>query len=295
MSAMIMLGACSPPYLLAYAALIGHYAKRYGQACWALLYQMETRFRREVMERMRRRESSLLDAAISDGGRTQFEPHRPWNLIFKLAVSEAQYWHLNVEEPSLLIITNARKAGVFMGGDAPVCDSNYLHLATSGTPGFALVADKGSSSSSRGDGGRPQQQPPAKRQHVAAAPPKRNDASRGQSSGSQIVANGKYIANRGGNPLCILFQSGSCDKAMGINCPKDSSRRHLCNVCLSSSHGSEHPSRCTAATPTNGSSTKSKNINRGAQVRFISPCARTCVVSHFTAWSWCGRFSAHGC
>ena len=88
MTAMIMLGAAIPPHLLAYAALIGHYAKRYGQRCWALLYQTETRFRREVMERMRRRESARLDEAITAGGRTPFDPLRPWGYIFELAPAE---------------------------------------------------------------------------------------------------------------------------------------------------------------------------------------------------------------
>jgi hypothetical protein len=267
MSAMIMLGACAPPYLLAYAALIGHYAKRYGQACWALLYQAETRFRREVMERMRRRESALLDDAISEGGRTQFEPQRPCNLIFKLAVTESQYWHLNVEEPSLLIVAGARKAGAFMGADSPICDSG-VHLATSGTPGFALVADRGNSSSSRGDGGRPQQQPPAKRQHVAPAPPQRSDkevrhAPYSSTSTMSIVANGRYTANRGGNALCIPFQSGSCDSSKSIQCPRDAQKRHLCNNCLSSTHGSEHPARCTASAPSNDRMYKPNKRNHG--------------------------------
>ena len=66
-SSMIMLKACNPACLIAYADFIGRYARRYGQKCWALIYQMETRFRRESMERIRRRASNDLDKAIARG------------------------------------------------------------------------------------------------------------------------------------------------------------------------------------------------------------------------------------
>ena len=64
--------ACLLPHLLAYVELIEQFAKRYGQSCWAVIYQVETRLRRECMERMRRRESKVLDAAITAGEHSPF-------------------------------------------------------------------------------------------------------------------------------------------------------------------------------------------------------------------------------
>ena len=46
-------------------------------------------------------------------------------------------------------------------------------------------------------------------------------------------ATGLFKANRRGNPLCINFQTGACEKAgNGAVCPKDENRRHQCQRCL---------------------------------------------------------------
>ena len=52
-AAMIMLDACDPPHLVAYARHIQNFSRTYGPACWALIYQAEWKFRREQMQRMR--------------------------------------------------------------------------------------------------------------------------------------------------------------------------------------------------------------------------------------------------
>jgi hypothetical protein len=269
MSAMIMLGACSPPHLIAYADLIAHYAKRYGQSCWGLIYQMETRFRREQLERMKRRESRNLDAAVAAGGSTGFDPARPFDYLFSIARSEREFWHLHVEEPCLLIVTRARSTGLFLDGDAPVCDSSGAHLATFGSPGFAFVADaSGGNSSSRGAGAassnKPQQQhaqqPPARQSKASSSGTPRGGAGAGVGSKVHNVTNGRFTTNRYGNPICVNFQSDSCKSKGGINCPVDGSRRHVCNRCLSSGHGAESGNCQLVPTPlkSTGSSHKRK-------------------------------------
>ena len=65
---LVILDACDPAPLLAYAAPIEKYATLYGPACWAVLYQSEWRFRRERLARLRRVLSSELDEAIQAGG-----------------------------------------------------------------------------------------------------------------------------------------------------------------------------------------------------------------------------------
>jgi hypothetical protein len=236
MTAMVMLGASSPPPLLAYAEMIGKYAKRYGQACWAVIYQVETRFRREQMERLRRRESKLLDAAILAGGLTAFDPTNPWDHLFTLAPLEHNYWHENLIEPCMLILTKVRSSGVFVDGDSPVCDSSMSHLATFGTPGFAYVADSSSSSSTRQSAG-PQPAKQKRESHGSPAPP-------AKAPKQHNVSNGLFTTNRWGNELCNGYQNGSCKSTSGQVCPRDGSRRHCCAKCLSSSHGAEHPTTC---------------------------------------------------
>ena len=54
-TAMVMLGFASPAALDSYHDHIRQYATRYTTECWALLYQTDTRARRELSERIRRR------------------------------------------------------------------------------------------------------------------------------------------------------------------------------------------------------------------------------------------------
>jgi hypothetical protein len=249
MAAMIMLNACSPPHLLAYASHIAQYARRYGQQCWALIYQVETRFRREFMERARRRASNELDDSIVNGTAHAFNPSRPWDFVFKKSAGEsldssaARYWHLNLEEPCLLIVAGARRVDGFLDGDASVCASGSSHMATQGTPIFSLLDRETGASGSR---------QPAERKTSAHAPPaKRKDAPSRSSGGVKpgaIMVDGKYTTNRQGNPLCMLFNSGACSGPRGANvtCPKDPTRRHNCHKCLSADHGAN---TCTGAAP----------------------------------------------
>jgi hypothetical protein len=253
-TAMIMLGACSPPYLLAYGALIAHYARRYGQKCWALIYQMETRFRREMMERARRRASTELDRAIVAGHLTEFDPLRPWDYVFMKAVEEHKYWHTNVEEPALLIITGSRSPSGFLDGDATIADNSMAHIATYGSPGFAFVADSGARSSGRASFVGP----PAsdRRPPVNDQPPKRHAPAQNNSDprpmgakGAGIGPDGRYLTNRKGHHLCVAFNRGECkgNKVGNPVCPVDATKRHNCSICMGFDHGAQ---QCKASVHT---------------------------------------------
>jgi hypothetical protein len=222
--------------LLAYGALISHYAKRYGDRCWALVYQTETRFRRETMERARRRASDALDRAIAAGGITEFDPEKPWDFVFRMAVDDvisAKYWHVNLEEPALLILTGSRSSATFLDGDATVCDSSSSHLATSGSPGFTLAGGSGSRGSGPAKDNRPPQkgQPPAKKPRIE--PPAASKSGRSANIGSD----GRFVTNRQGNQLCYGFNAGTCiGKKGNPTCPNSTTYRHNCSICLDCSH-----------------------------------------------------------
>ena len=66
-SGMIMAGACVPPWLIAYSEMIGEYVAMYGSEAWALLFQCDTRFRREHLPRMLRTASRQLNNRIARG------------------------------------------------------------------------------------------------------------------------------------------------------------------------------------------------------------------------------------
>jgi hypothetical protein len=241
MAGMIMLDACAPPFLLAYGALIAHYAKRYGPQCWALIYQVETRFRREQMERARRRASNELDAAILNNASHEFNPARPWEFVFKRAAGDtidqmaSRYWHLYLEEPCLLIVAGARRADGFIDGDAAVCSSGSGHMATQGSPGFSLH-DTGASSSKDHrkpvERRPPAQAQPAKRRAVESTPRGKQEVVGG------VVVDGHYVNNRRGHSLCHAFNKGTCEPSTNnAQCPKNPEWRHLCSKCLASNHG----------------------------------------------------------
>jgi hypothetical protein len=262
MAGMIMLNACAPPFLLAYGALIAGYAKRYGSQCWALIYQVETRFRREYMERARRRASNELDAAIvnNTGIVGLFDPARPWEYVFRKSTgdsmepSAARYWHTNLEEPCLLIVAGARRVDGFIDGDASVCASGSGHMATQGSPAFALH-DVGVSNA-RQSVAASDRRPPA------AAPPAKRRALEDTPAGVKAnIVDGRFVTNRSGNTLCFSFNAGSCESSSkgNIVCPKDPSRRHSCSKCLSSAHGAHECSETQPPRANNGKQNRQKN------------------------------------
>ena len=78
-TAMLMLDQCKPPVVDAYYEFIERLSNRYGHNCWALIYQVECRMRREHLEILRRAESASLNEAISQGRSRSFDPARPWS------------------------------------------------------------------------------------------------------------------------------------------------------------------------------------------------------------------------
>ena len=130
-TAMVMIKACAPPWLLAYCKCIGLCATRFGQRCWAIIYQVDVRFRREHIERMRRREEEKQESAIADGWGTEFDPLKPWGFPHKTALEERDYWHCNLETPCLMIVTGAKPQTSFFGGDAAIASQDQ-HLASHG-------------------------------------------------------------------------------------------------------------------------------------------------------------------
>jgi hypothetical protein len=208
---------------------------------------METRFRRGTMERIRRKASDALDRAIAAGGLTDFDPAKPWNYVFSVAVEDAlaaKYWHINIEEPALLILAGCRSTAAFLDGDAAVADSSLSHLATSGTPGLALVADSGARGSGRSSDSRPPPSNQAPKRAKTGSGPSVPYVSPGggarQKLGAKIGPDGRYTTNRSGNYLCVSFNAGSCESKKGNPiCPKDVRNRHNCSVCLSGDHSAQ--------------------------------------------------------
>ena len=223
---MIMLKAAAPAALDAYRNHISSAYQRYGEGCWALIYQCDTRARREMAERIRRKGAAMHTKAVAAGAAAvaacEFDPMLPWDYVFRSLPSEFEFWQRELTEPAILIATGGNNPRSFLSGEAPIAAGSAGHIAEQEDQ---YHGGRGGRSDSGGyGGGRVRQSPKAK--------------NRGNKERHHTVADGKYSANRSGVGLCDGFQAGTCSST---SC----AYKHQCNKCLASDHGSAWGTGCT--------------------------------------------------
>ena len=89
LTAMVMLDFASPAALEGYKTHIKRYAQAHTDVAWALLYQADTRARRELAGKLRR----LARDAHESGSNDAFDPNMPWEFVFRRIPLEFQFWH----------------------------------------------------------------------------------------------------------------------------------------------------------------------------------------------------------
>eukprot|EP00972_Heterocapsa_arctica_P063717 9402388-Heterocapsa_arctica.AAC.1 len=60
------------------------------------------------MERVRRRGEEELAVCFAAQGVHAMEASRPWDWVFGEVLRDNQFWHLEVEEPSILLLNRTR-------------------------------------------------------------------------------------------------------------------------------------------------------------------------------------------
>jgi hypothetical protein len=193
--------------------------------------------RREHMERIRRQVMWDHETAVQRGLRSDFHPGYPWGTLYRAAVADTIYWADYLKEPCLMISARARSVESYAQGDCPIAADASKHVATYGALGELDFESRG--------GKRPLAHPAApapKNPRLATPPPPPRASAPSQPAGD---ASSRHTTNRYGNPICMSYPSGNCS-GKGINCPADSSRRHLCTICLGP-HPSGGASPCTKA------------------------------------------------
>ena len=92
-TSLIFLDAAELGPLDAYLERIKGFAKQYGESLWHLVYQADSRMRREQMERLRRRgaEAKALDPNHA------FDPASPWNWVWAAAEDDDKFWKRELE------------------------------------------------------------------------------------------------------------------------------------------------------------------------------------------------------
>jgi hypothetical protein len=104
--------------LLSYEKQIFRYHSRYGAASWLILYQADVRTRAEFLPRLRLRLDAAHTIAVNAGNITPYDVHRPWNYTVRAAIEETKWWHVEVEEPSLLLTSRSQSMAHLATGDA---------------------------------------------------------------------------------------------------------------------------------------------------------------------------------
>ncbi len=231
--ALVMLGITSPSAADTYRDHVRQYAMRYTSVCWPLIYQADTRARRELLVRLQRRLAAER-ARSPEPSAHPYDPQMPWDHVLRSVGDEFAFWKKELEDPAMMILMRAKSSSEEVSGEAPVARTAADHISTP--------------------------QSSASAPHVAGPPTakKRRRPSPGQFNQSERVYNrgpdGNWTTNRRGAPLCSKFQLGECTV---LPCPVNARNAHQCARCLGS-----HPAKdCQASTSSKG--TKGQNKKGG--------------------------------
>ena len=219
-TAFVMLDILDLGTLVDYRKKISDYHGRYGPDCWMLLYQADTRFRMEHLERTRRLTVAKHELALLGGSTTLYDAAKPWKQSWVDGMADKEWWADEFVEPAMLFLTRTARLNQFLGGDAPISGS-----ASSSGPQEAAAPNPNKRSAPP-----TMVYPEGSNKRMIAAPPR-------VQPGATIV-NGLYTTNRSGTPLCGPFQTGACGNALRDGmCPADRSSSHQCQRCLGNNHG----------------------------------------------------------
>ena len=194
-TAFIMLSITQPSGYDAYHELIRSYAMRYGELCWALIYQADTRARRELAERIYRR-LDLAGSFLVNGSPVAM----PWDLVYRVMVDEYSFWRREIEDPAIIIITKANAGGRMVEGDAPIARNPGDFIAP-----MDHIAGTSSGSGAYDAGSRKKAKLTRSTSNTSSQPSR--DTS------------GNYTSSKSNVGLCPDWNSGSC-VYLEKDCPK---------------------------------------------------------------------------
>ena len=185
--------------------------ERYGESCWAIVYQADVRARLEHSERMRRQGEEEHQKATSLGMPHEYDAAKPWEYVWNALVEDQRFWHKEVEEPCLLVKAKSATLNNMVEADAPIGrDTLASQPAYEANP-----------------------QSPKKRKN--------------QERVHKLGDDGLLTHNRRGTALCEGFQKGECKEANPDGtCKRAPTLRRQCAKCLSPVHGA---SQCPTASP----------------------------------------------
>ena len=199
---LLLLKAVPPELLDNYIDMVKRFANTYGPRAWFLVYQAEVRMRSEHFERLRRIAERTHDAATTAGGKSEYDPAKPWATVFAMAVGAETktWWEDNLHRDAVLFLANVRSA-------AAITDDGTVQPALD-APASVRPADV----PNQGDGAATVKPPPKKRPPKAqpARPPPQQPPRREERITGDVYA-------RSGKMLCNFYNKGNCNYA-GTEC-----------------------------------------------------------------------------
>ena len=220
-TALLLLGAVQPERLDAYGEHVRTLNDRFGADTWFIIYQADARMRQEEFERIHRR-------AVM--GRTPgFDPQKPWDTVFRIAVDEPKFWDTEVRDKAIMYLTRIASAAQTLDDgtiDAPASLRSHQ--------GGRSPSNAGKGKNRGGHGkGSPQGAQPGKR---GKGGKQHNGSTSGDNRGSAAME------------TCRMYNAGTCTRT-----PCPSGRRHICSSC-----GGNHPATECRSGGKGGKSAKGK-------------------------------------
>ena len=190
---------------------------------WHLLVTAEDRCRGEHFARLRRRLQEEFDTGLAPG----YNPANPWQMVFRRAAADREYWDRHVREPALLYRTSGHRAKESRGGTGTATDRT-------GEP-------KGEEEAKSPKKRKRKSQKERLRAKLRQANEEKEKApAAGPDKGSKRDRQGRFLVDRNNKPICFAYNNGNCK---GV-CPKNMT--HCCQLCLGS-----HPAKECKKPPQN--------------------------------------------
>ena len=206
------LGQVDPARLGLYENHIRKLSSNFGSACWWLVAQAEQRMRSEQFDRLRRRAETAHKEATLAGGTHPFDPARPWDHVFRAAVSDDKFWTDEVTTAAVLFISRCKS-------QAQLAD-----------PGHGASTGAGSSDDYQG------RRPRGYRGHRGTRGAHHDDSpygpppGKGKDKGSKGKGKGKDKGKvQFGNGTEICRNWNRAPDGCAKKCPNN--RRHVCDKC----------------------------------------------------------------
>ena len=252
--ACISLDLVEPETLDTYARMIREAAYTFPDS-WAIVYQADSRTRREHTSRVRYELTMAAETELKNGWEVQLDKAKPWESVFhKIVTSERDWWNDQLKEPARDVATGLIRMAQVIGGDALVSQGAASSGSNNPAPGVMrsdVVPITGHKRpiTFEVDTGTRVKQP-------------RLAITDGPAVGAPPPPPAAFEVSRRGTRICEGYQTGACTITTRGKCAADGISLHICSICRQTGHGAHYP-HC----PRLGGAVQGQDRGRGGRGR----------------------------